>query len=432
MRSKYRETAASVPSPDLGCTGIDHGLSEVHVMVVDVRTAAPLPAPHESRLMNPIFVLLLAAALHLAACGKDAAGPANAAPGGNKPAEVGVVTLTEQPVTLTRELPGRTSAFRVAEVRARVNGIVQKRLFAEGADVKAGQALFAIDPAPYQATLDSALAQLARAEATVESASSLAERYTTLIQSNAVSRQEYDDAVIRVKTAQADVAAARAAVKTARINLGYTKVTAPLAGRIGRAEVTEGAYVQQASATLLATIQQLDQVYVDLTWSAADVLRLRRAIEAGALETTDGQTRVTIVFEDGREHPHAGTLQFADASVDQATGTIALRAIVPNPKGDLLPGMFVRARIDEGTIRSAILVPQRGVTRDQGGRPTALVVGADGKVERRTLTTDRAVGDAWLVTDGLAAGDRVIVEGLQKVRPGAAVVAVEAAPPAER
>lgn len=379
--------------------------------------------------MNPIFVLLLAAALHLAACGKDAAGPANAAPGGNKPVEVGVVTLTEQPVTLTRELPGRTSAFRVAEIRARVNGIIQKRLFAEGADVKAGQPLFAIDPAPYQATLDSALAQLARAEAMGESASSLAERFTTLIESNAVSRQEYDDALITVKTAQADVAAARAAVKTARINLGYTTVTAPLAGRIGRAEVTEGAYVQQASATLLATIQQLDKVYVDLTWSAADVLRLRRAIEAGVLESTDGQTPVTIVFEDGREHPHAGTLQFADASVDEATGTIALRAIVPNPKGELLPGMFVRARIDEGTIRSAILVPQRGVTRDQGGRPTALVVGADGKVERRTLTTDRAIGDAWLVTDGLAAGDRVIVEGLQKVRPGAPVNPVPAQAP---
>ncbi len=375
--------------------------------------------------MKPIFVLLLVAALHLTACSTDAAGPANAAPGG-KPVEVGVVTLSAQPVTLTRELPGRTSAFRVAEVRARVNGIVHRRLFAEGADVKAGQPLFAIDPAPYQAALDSALAQLARAEATVESATSLAQRFTTLIESNAVSRQEYDDALINVKTAQADVAAARAAVKTTRINLGYTKVTAPLAGRIGRAEVTEGAYVQQASATLLATIRQLDKVYVDLTWSAADVLRLRRAVEAGVLDSTDGQTEVTIVLEDGREYPFAGILQFSDVSVDETTGTIALRAIVPNPKGELLPGMFVRARIDEGTIRSAILVPQRGVTRDQGGRPTALVVGADGKVERRTLTTDRAIGDAWLVTDGLAAGDRVIVEGLQKVRPGAPVNPVPA------
>jgi membrane fusion protein (multidrug efflux system) len=376
----------------------------------------------------PALALAATTALAVAACGKGDAKPAAGAPGGGKPPEVGVVTLATQPVTLTKELPGRTSAFRVAEVRARVNGIVQKRLFTEGADVKAGQVLFRIDPGPYQAALDSALAQLARAEAMVQQARSLAERYTKLIETNAVSRQEYDDALVKVKTAEADVAAARAAVKSARINLDYTVVTAPLAGRIGRAEVTEGAYVQASTATLLATVQQLDKVYVDLTWSSAEALKLRRAVESGALQGQTGQAAVTIVLEDGRDYETPGVLQFADVSVDETTGSIALRAIVPNPKKELLPGMFVRARLDEGTNPTAILVPQKAVTRDQGGRPTALVVGADGKVERRTLVTDRSVGDSWLVTDGVAAGDRVIVEGLQRARPGQPVVAVPAKP----
>jgi membrane fusion protein (multidrug efflux system) len=372
-----------------------------------------------------------ALALAVAACdpGKGDAKPAGP-PGGGKPPEVGVITLATQPVTLTKELPGRTSAFRVAEVRARVNGIVQKRLFTEGADVKAGQVLFRIDPGPYQAALDSAQAQVARADAMVQSAKQLAERYTKLIETNAVSRQEYDDALIKVKTAEADVAAARAAVKAARINLDYTVVTAPLAGRIGRAEVTEGAYVQAQTATLLATVQQLDKVYVDLTWSSAEAFKMRRAVESGALQAQGGQAAVTIVLEDGRDYETPGTLQFADVSVDETTGSIALRALVPNPKKELLPGMFVRARIDEGTNPTAILVPQRAVTRDQGGRPTALVVGADSKVERRTLVTDRSVGDSWLVTDGLAAGDRVIVDGLQRARPGQPVAAVPAKPSA--
>jgi membrane fusion protein, multidrug efflux system len=378
----------------------------------------------------PCLALAAATALALAACGKGDAKPAAGGPGGGKPPEVGVVTLATQPVTLTKELPGRTSAFRVAEVRARVNGIVQKRLFTEGADVKAGQVLFRIDPGPYQAALDSAQAQVARAEAMVQQAKSLAERYTKLIETNAVSRQEYDDALVKVKTAEADVAAARAAVKSARINLDYTVVTAPLAGRIGRAEVTEGAYVQASTATLLATVQQLDKVYVDLTWSSVEALKMRRAVESGALQGQGGQATVTIVLEDGRDYETPGTLQFADVSVDETTGSIALRAIVPNPKKELLPGMFVRARLDEGTSPTAILVPQKAVTRDQGGRPTALVVGADGKVERRTLVTDRSVGDSWLVTDGVAAGDRVIVDGLQRARPGQPVTAVPAKPSA--
>ncbi|HLU65795.1 MAG TPA: efflux RND transporter periplasmic adaptor subunit, partial [Kofleriaceae bacterium] len=306
-------------------------------------------------LATPLFLALAA----LAACKGDEAAAGQR--GGGGPAKVGVITLEAEPVTLTRELPGRVSAYRVAEVRARVDGIVLERRFTEGSDVKEGQVLFQIDPAPYRAALQSAQAQLARAQATVEQASSLSERYEKLVATRAISQQEYDDAVSRLKTAQADVAAARAAVKAARINLEYTTVRSPLAGRIGRAEVTEGAYVQKGSATLLATVQQLDQVYVDLTWSSAEALRMRRAIERGELDSPDGKARVTIVLEDGSDYPVPGTLQFADVSVDPTTGMIGLRAVVDNPTGELLPGMFVRARFDEGTSPSALLVPQRAV-----------------------------------------------------------------------
>jgi membrane fusion protein (multidrug efflux system) len=371
------------------------------------------------------FSGLLCFALVAVACGKEqpqrsgAGGPAQVA-------EVGVITVQPKNVALTRELPGRTSAFRVAEVRARVNGIVQKRLFNEGADVKEGQPLFRIDPEPYRATLESAQAQVARAEATAESAKSLAERYTKLIETNAVSRQEYDDAVAKHKSALAEIAAARAAVKAARINLDYTVVTAPIAGRIGRSEVTEGAYVQQSTATLLAKIQQLDPVYVDLTWSAAELMRVRRSIEAGETASVDGTQKVAVILEDGRTYPEPGKLQFADVSVDQTTGSVALRALVPNPRAELLPGMFVRARIEEGEKANALLVPQRAVTRDQTGRAIVLVVDKAGKVERRLIETERELDDAWLVTKGLAAGDQIIVEGLQKARPGATVKTVPA------
>jgi membrane fusion protein (multidrug efflux system) len=370
--------------------------------------------------------LLLAA---LAGCGRTAskaAGPAG-------PVEVGVVTLAASAVTLTKELPGRTAAFRVAEVRARVNGIVQKRLFAEGSDVKEGQPLFKIDPAPYQAALEGAKAQLARAEATAASARVQAERFTELVADNAVSKQEYDNAMAALKAGQADVAAGKAAVQGALINLGYTTVTSPLSGRIGRSAVTEGAYVQQSQATLLATVQQLDPVYVDLTQSSADALKLRRDHAEGKLKSAGrGQARVTLVLEDGREYAIPGSLQFTDVTVDPSTGSIALRALFPNPRGELLPGMFVRARLDEGVNAEALLVPQQGVGRDQKGQPSALVVNDEQKVERRALVTERAVGDAWLVTAGLKAGDRVIVEGLQKVQPGATVKAVPAAAQATR
>ncbi len=372
--------------------------------------------------------LALSLGSSLLACGKTE--PSKAAAGPAMPVAVGVMEMKAQSVTLVKELPGRVSAYRVAEVRARVNGIVLKRLFEEGSDVKENQALFKIDPAAYQATLESANAMVAKADAMVASAKTLNERYAKLVESNAVSKQEYDNAVAQLKAAQADVAAARAAQKTARINLDYTRVVAPIAGRIGRAEVTEGAYVQQGTATMMATVQQLDRVYVDMTWSSTEALRLRRAIEAGELTRNGGPTeaRVVLILEDGTEYAQAGTLQFSGVSVDPSTGSIVLRAVVPNPKVELLPGMFVRARIEEGVQPHAILVPQMAVTRDQNGRPVVLVVDAANKVVRRTLETDRVIGDSWLVTKGLAAGEQVIVEGLQKVRPGALVAPGPAAP----
>jgi membrane fusion protein (multidrug efflux system) len=358
----------------------------------------------------------------VAACGsRQSAAPPPPAP------EVAVLTLQGAPVILTRELPGRTSPYRIAEVRARVSGIVQKRLFVEGSDVKEGQPLVRIDPAPYQASLDSARAQLARAEASVTSVRLQAERNAELVEAKAVSRQEYDDAVAARKGAEADVAAARAAVQTASINLGYTAVTSPLSGRIGRAAVTEGAYAQQAQATLLATVQQLDPMYVDVTQSSAEVTRLRAELAAGRLRRTDsGAARVKLVLEDGSEYGQAGTLQFSDVTVDQGTGSITLRAIFPNPKRELLPGMFVRARVEEAVDPQALLVPQAAVQRDARGGATAFVLDAGDQVEPRSLEISRSVGNAWLVTAGVRAGDRVVVDGLQKIRPGVKVRPVPA------
>jgi membrane fusion protein (multidrug efflux system) len=377
-------------------------------------------APPSRRAARAAAILFVAAA---AACSRS--GQKTAAAAG--PVEVGIVRLEPTPVTLTRELPGRTSAFRVAEVRARVNGIVLKRFFAEGSDVKEGQKLFQIDPAPYQAALEGAKAQLARAEVNVANARLTARRNEELVRDRVVSQQEYENTSAAAKAADAEVSAARAAVQAAQINLGYTTVTAPVSGRIGRSAVTEGAYVQAGQATLLATVQQLDPMYVDLSQSTADLLRLRRDLESGRLQAAGaGKAKVRLVTEDGREFGADGALQFADVTVDPSTGSVALRALFPNPKGELLPGMFVRARLAEGVNPAAILVPQVAVTRDQKGQPTALVVNAQKKVERRQLVTDRAVGDAWLVTSGVQAGDEVIVEGLQKVRPGADVAPVPA------
>jgi membrane fusion protein (multidrug efflux system) len=368
-------------------------------------------------------LLPLAIAALLAACGAKG-GPAAAA----GPVEVGVITVTPRAVTLTRDLPGRTSAYRVAEVRARVNGIILKRLFTEGSDVKEGQRLFLVDASPYEAALDGARAALARAEANLANARLQGDRYADLVKDGSVSRQEYETATAALKSSEADVASARAAEQAARINLGYTAVTSPVSGRIGRASVTEGAYVQAAQATLLAVVQQLDPIYVDLTQSTAEVLKLRRDLQDGRLQAAgQGQARAKLVTEEGREYPLPGTLQFADVSVDPGTGSIGLRALFPNPKDELLPGMFVRARLEEGVNPQALLVPQVGVTRDQKGLPVVLVVNAEKKVERRQVVTDRTIGDAWLVTEGLKAGEVVIVEGLQKVRPGALVNPVPAA-----
>jgi membrane fusion protein (multidrug efflux system) len=366
--------------------------------------------------------LLAGLAAIVGACSKDEAAQGAQPP----PIEVGVVEIRPQRVLLTTELPGRTSAVRVAEVRARVDGIVLKRLYREGSDVREHQQLFQIDPAPFAAALQRARAQLTSAQASAATARLLAERYAPLIQSHAISRQDYDNAVEQARSADASVAAARAEVTTAQINLGYTRVDAPIAGRSARSNVTEGAYVQQAQATLLTTVTQLDPIYVDTTWATADLMRVRRELERGQLVTVEGKPRVTVVFEDGSPYARPGTLLFTGVNVDQTTGSVALRALVPNPRGELLAGMYVHARIDEGSRPDALLVPQRAVTRDRSGRATALAVDPAGKVQLHQLQVDRAVGDAWLVTRGIASGDRVIVEGLQQARPGAIVRAVAA------
>ncbi len=344
----------------------------------------------------------------------------------NAPVEVGVVTVEPTTITLHRELPGRTAPYRVAEVRARVNGIVLERLFEEGSDVKQGQVLFQIDPEPYRAALDSAKATLARAEASAESARLLESRYAELLEDNAVSKQEYDNAVAAAKAAVAEVAAGKAAVRSAEINLGYTRVRSPIEGRIGRAEVTEGAYVQQAQATLMATVQQLDPMYVDLTQSTTELMELRRQLEEGALVRSGDGAKVRILLEDGSIYPHEGTLQFSDVTVNPSTGSVTIRALVPNPDGRLLPGMFVRAQLEEGTRQDSILIPQMALRRDARGNASVLVVGADGKLEARPVEAPRAVGNRWLVTKGLAPGEQIVVEGLQRVRPGSTVTVVPA------
>jgi membrane fusion protein (multidrug efflux system) len=328
---------------------------------------------------------------------------------------------------MTTELPGRTSPVAVAQVRGRVDGIVLARPFKEGADVNASQQLFQIDPAPYRAALDSADAILARAQANLAAATVLAERYKVLLDGNGVSKQDYDNAVAAQGQAVADVATGRAAVQTARINLGYTNVVSPIKGRIGLSAVTQGAYVQASAATLMAIVQQLDPIYVDLNQSSVQGLQLRRDVASGKLKLNGpGQAAVTLLLEDGTPYPLPGTLQFTDVTVDPATGSVTVRALFPNPKALLLPGMFVRARIDQGINDNVVLVPQVGVTRDATGKATTLVVGADNKVSVRAIQATRTSGTDWVVEGGLGDGEKVIVAGVQKVKPGATVRTVEA------
>lgn len=361
------------------------------------------------------------AAVFLAACGKKESAPPPQTP------EVGIVTVQPQAVPAVTELPGRTSAFLVAQVRARVDGIVLRREFTEGTDVKAGQRLYKIDPAPYVAALNSAKATLAKAQANLATQNALVSRYKVLVAANAVSKQDYDNAVATQGQAAADVAAGKAAVDTAQINLGYTDVVSPITGRVGISQVTPGAYVQASQATLMSTVQQLDPVYVDLTQSSLEGLKLRQDVQSGRLKTTGpGAAKVSLILEDGKTYAEPGKLQFSDVTVDQATGSVTIRAIFPNPGKVLLPGMFVRARIEEGVNENAFLVPQIGVTHDQKGQAIAMVVNASNKVEPRPLKTTGMQGQNWVVEGGLEAGDHVIVQGGEKVRPGATVKSVPA------
>ena len=366
--------------------------------------------------ITPALVLLLSA------CGGG--GGEQAAPAG--PTEVGVVTVREQAVVLSTELPGRTSPYEASDVRPQVNGLILDRLFTEGDQVRAGQALYRIDPAPYEAQVASARAALGRARSAIASTSALARRYGELVKINAISRQEAENAVVGAQQAQADVAAQQAALRSAQIDLARTTIRAPISGRIGRSTYTTGALVSAAQTDPLTTIQRLDPIFVDIQQSSAEVLRLRQQLLSGELSRGGGSARIRLKLEDGSTYPQEGVLKFTDVTVDPTTGSQVVRAQFPNPRGLLLPGMYVRAELVEGTRSNGILVPQGAVTRDEKGNPTVMVVGAGGKVEQRKLTAPRTIGTNWLVTAGLKVGDKVIVEGAQNLRPGAAVKPVPA------
>ena len=376
---------------------------------------------NKNRGFTPLaVVLMLSGSLALTGCDDK---PAQQ--GAQQMPEVGIVTLKSAPLQITTELPGRTSAYRVAEVRPQVSGIILKRNFTEGSDIQAGVSLYQIDPATYQATYESAKGDLAKAQAAANMDQLTVKRYQKLLGTKYISQQDYDTAVATAQQSNAAVVAAKAAVETARINLAYTKVTSPISGRIGKSAVTEGALVQNGQTTALATVQQLDPIYVDVTQSSNDFLRLKQELANGKLQQENGKAKVELVTNDGLKYPQNGTLEFSDVTVDQTTGSITLRAIFPNPDHTLLPGMFVRARLEEGVNPDALLVPQQGVTRTPRGDASAMVVGEGDKVEVRQITATQAIGDKWLVTEGLKTGDRVIITGLQKVRPGVQVKAQE-------
>lgn len=379
--------------------------------------------PFRSRSFCAAFFAIALSAV-LTAC-SDRGNPAPAA----SAAQVSVVTLKSQPVVLTRELPGRASPYLVAEVRPQVNGIVKRRLFTEGGLVKAGAPLYQIDDAIYRAEYNSAKASFARAQATLVSARLTAKRTAELTKIDAVSRQDNENAIAALRQAEADVEAAKAVVQANAVTLGYARIVSPISGRIGKSSVTQGALVTANQAAALATVQQLDPIYVDLTQSSAELLQLRRELAAGTLESTK-KLPVTILLEDGTEYSHPGKLEFSEVTVDPGTGSFMLRVVVENPNHVLLPGMYVRAVVGNGVRENAILVPQRGIARDPKGNTSAMVVGKDGKVEARAVQVSRTIGDQWLVEGGLAAGDKVIVEGLQKIKPGVLVEATEMSAPA--
>lgn len=373
----------------------------------------------------PLSVVAVAL-LALSACDGKQQGQAPAMP----PPEVAVVKIERQTVPLSTELPGRTSAFRVAEVRPQVGGIVQKRLFEEGREVKAGQQLYQIDPSTYQAALQSAQADLAKARANLKSIEAKAARYADLVQINAVSRQDYDDVVASLDQAKAQIMVSQASIETARINVEYTKVYAPISGRIGKSSVTEGALVTAGQATALATITQLDPIYVDVSQSSTELMHLRQAVAAGVVQQGGDMAAVRLSMDgSGQPYPEIGQLKFSEVTVDPSTGAVQVRAQFPNPRGDLYPGLFVRARIDQGVRQNAVLAPQQAVVRAPDGSTTVWVVGDDNKTAVRPVTVSQAVGDKWLVESGLENGDRVVVSGLQKIRPGIEVrIAAPAAP----
>jgi membrane fusion protein (multidrug efflux system) len=367
----------------------------------------------------------MVAAMLVAACDGQGGHP----PGGMTP-QVSVVTLKPQAVMLTRELPGRISAYLVAEVRPQVSGIVKRRLFTEGGTVKAGEPLYELNDALYRAAYNSARATLQKTQATQEAARLTANRAAEMIKIDAVSAQDNDNAIAALRQAEADVAAAQAAVDSSAVNLAYAHIVSPISGRIGKSTVTQGALVTAEQTAALATVQQLDPIYVDVNQSSSEWLELKQDIDAGRVQAGAAGAPTKIVLENGVTYAAEAKLQFADVTVDPTTGNFLLRAIVANPDNVLMPGMYVRAVVGEGTMPQGLLAPQRGVTRDAKGGATALVVDGDGKVEVREVKVSRTIGDQWLVEDGLVAGDRVIVEGLQKVQPGMPVKAVEATPAA--
>ena len=372
--------------------------------------------------MRSIPSAALLAALLLAACGKQTPPPP-------PPKEVGVITVQTQPVTLTTELPGRTSPYESSEVRPQVDGIITKRLFREGEVVRAGQVLYQIDPAPYAAAAANARAALAHADATIASTAALARRYGDLVKINAIARQDYENAVATANQAKADVGAQRAALQSAEINLRRTAIKAPISGRIGASTFTVGALVTAAQTAPLATIQRLDPIYVDINQSSVDLLKLRKSVLNGQVSRGGNAARVGLTLEDGSDYGTQGTFQFSDVTVTQDTGTVTVRALFPNPQGLLLPGMYVRAHLIDGTQAQGILAPQQAVTRNEKGNPTAYVVGAGDKLEIRELTTSRAIGDNWLVTSGLKPGDRLVMDGTMMLQPGVPVKPVPWTPP---